>query len=637
MWSRSRYTRKPGSLSTRLGIVLRWPIGLVLISWRYLWRITPVYRRDDEGGPDDLPPPLPDGVDRENVQGLDDGYGPLLHRRYVVRLTGSRMTPEQAVARLAADPNSAAPEDAAVFVKSSEEGGDSSSGEMEVGDEYVVRMPGPWDGPVRVVHRTPTSFRFATLSGHLEAGQIEFRARCEDGESEPEFVFEIESWARPGDRVSHLLYNKLLLAKEIQLNLWTETCLGVVRNSGGRLQGGVRVHTRRVDDPLRPTSTRSRGGRRTSAEASRVGPGDGRLRAPSGDPAPATNVRKERIRWRSATTRSSPRHPTWAHGPAGDGGVARGPARQRRGRRRLLAAGPALRARRRRAHGRRPARRRDPRRALAREVPEEVPVDVDRAGRLADPEQLGVMERTDAIEGQDVGIDGGAASAEEAAVHVVDLGTDPDVRPAGPARPTCAAYPGDMADDRPARPGPLQWFWYALGGGLAPRYRDWVLRDTTAPGWWWRQIVRALVQAAPVGVVVGLLIPGSARDPPAGGLRRHLRRADLHRRLHRRGRRAPRDEGRLPAGLREGGAGRAEGAATRGRGAALRRSGIAAGDALSARAAARDLQDLRVEVHVGRLLAGRDQGEGRVDELLQQFAVDLQHRAPVRSSGSRSR
>ena len=63
---------------------------------------------------------------------------------------------------------------------------------------------------------------------------------------------------------------------------------------------------------------------------------------------------------------------------------------------------------------------------LAREVPEEVPVDLDRAGRLADPEQLGAMERTDAIEGQDVGIDGGAASAEEAAVHVVDLGADAD-------------------------------------------------------------------------------------------------------------------------------------------------------------------------------------------------------------------
>jgi Family of unknown function (DUF5709) len=63
---------------------------------------------------------------------------------------------------------------------------------------------------------------------------------------------------------------------------------------------------------------------------------------------------------------------------------------------------------------------------LARELPEDVPVDVDRAGRLADPEQDGALERTDAVEGFDVGIDGGAASAEEAAVHIVDLGEADD-------------------------------------------------------------------------------------------------------------------------------------------------------------------------------------------------------------------
>lgn len=223
--------------------MLRWPIGLALITWRYLWRITPVYRCDEEGGPDDLPSPLPDGVDRDGVQGLADGFGPLLHRRYTVRMVDPRKGPEQVVAQLATDPNSAAPEDAAVFVKA-KEGGDTSFGEMEVGDEYVVRMPGPWDGPVRVVHRTPTSFRFATLKGHLEAGEIEFRARCEGDD----LVFEIESWARSGDRLSNLIYNTLLLAKEIQLNLWTETCLGVARNTGGRLRGGVRVHTRRVED-----------------------------------------------------------------------------------------------------------------------------------------------------------------------------------------------------------------------------------------------------------------------------------------------------------------------------------------------------------------------------------------------------
>jgi len=31
----------------------------------------------------------------------------------------------------------------------------SGSMTMVVGDEYVVRMPGPWDGPVRVIERTP--------------------------------------------------------------------------------------------------------------------------------------------------------------------------------------------------------------------------------------------------------------------------------------------------------------------------------------------------------------------------------------------------------------------------------------------------------------------------------------------------
>jgi Domain of unknown function (DUF1990) len=225
--------------------VLRWPIGLLLVAWRYLWRVTPVHRRDEVGGLEDLPPALPDAVNTEGVQALADGYGPMLHRRYAVRVSAPRVGPEDLVAQLAAHPNSAAPEDAAVFVKVRGDGEEMDGEEMKVGDEYVVRMPGPWDGPVRVVHRTPTSFRFATLDGHLEAGEIEFRARCE----EDELVFEIESWARPGDRLSHLLYNTVLLAKEIQLNLWTETCLGVARNSGGRLCGGVRVLTRRVDCP----------------------------------------------------------------------------------------------------------------------------------------------------------------------------------------------------------------------------------------------------------------------------------------------------------------------------------------------------------------------------------------------------
>jgi hypothetical protein len=113
---------------------------------------------------------------------------------------------------------------------------------MAVGDEYVVRMPGPWDGPVRVIERTPTSFRFVTLEDHLEAGQIRFTAQ--GGEV---LEFRIESWARAGDRLSNLLYHHLRMSKEIQLHMWTSVLERAAELAGGRLTGGIEIRTRRVD------------------------------------------------------------------------------------------------------------------------------------------------------------------------------------------------------------------------------------------------------------------------------------------------------------------------------------------------------------------------------------------------------
>jgi hypothetical protein len=107
-------------------------------------------------------------------------------------------------------------------------------------------MPGPWDGPVRVTLVTPASFRFTTLSGHLEAGQIEFRALRDD-----ELLrFEIESWARSGDWLSNLLYHHLRMAKEVQLHMWTSFLERVAVLAGGRLTGGVEIISRRVEAPL---------------------------------------------------------------------------------------------------------------------------------------------------------------------------------------------------------------------------------------------------------------------------------------------------------------------------------------------------------------------------------------------------
>lgn len=234
----------------KIAILLRWPLGLGLVFWRYLWRTVPMHRAEEDGGPADLPPELPVELLDDKVQRLADGTGPLLHRRYRVRIEDTAMTPEDLLGAIAANPNVAAPSEFAVFRKIS-----GKRGSLRIGDEFVVRMPGPWDGPVRVVLADPTVFRLATLRGHLEAGQIEFRARRENAA----LAFEIESWARSGDRLSDLLYNGVGLAKEVQVAMWAHVCLRAAELANGRVAGGIDIHTRRLesvriagDDAIRP-------------------------------------------------------------------------------------------------------------------------------------------------------------------------------------------------------------------------------------------------------------------------------------------------------------------------------------------------------------------------------------------------
>ena len=227
------------TLTRRLTTAMRWPVGVSLTSWRYLWRTTPLYRSEVAGTwEQDSPPDLPSGVDREDVQWVSDGAGPHFHRSYSVAIEGSRLSAEELMAQVMADPDRAAPTEFATFQKLHGE-----PGALRVNDEFVVRMPGPWDGPVRVASTSPRSFRFVTLAGHLEAGQIEFRAS--NGER---LAFEIESWARSGDRLSELLYDRLRISKEVQFHMWTSFLERVVKLSGGRRAGGLRIHTRKVDD-----------------------------------------------------------------------------------------------------------------------------------------------------------------------------------------------------------------------------------------------------------------------------------------------------------------------------------------------------------------------------------------------------
>jgi hypothetical protein len=183
-------------------------------------------------------PELPAGVSAEEVQGPGDGSGPLFHRRYGTSIRECHLGPDELMEAIQRNPNAGAPTTFARFQRVHGEGD-----RLSVGDEFVVRMPGPWDGPVRVVAADHRSFRLATLAGHLEAGQIEFRV-APDGERR--LRFEIESWARSSTPSVNLLYHRLRMAKEVQAHMWISFLERVVGLSGGRMTGGIAMHTERV-------------------------------------------------------------------------------------------------------------------------------------------------------------------------------------------------------------------------------------------------------------------------------------------------------------------------------------------------------------------------------------------------------
>jgi hypothetical protein len=218
-----------------------WPIGIGLTSWDYMWRTTPMRRKEAPGSLPSILPELltyPPGVGHDEVQDHEDGAGPLFHRCYRTHIRNSTLSAEELMEKVQSDPNRTSPTKFARFHLT-----EGARGSLRVGDEFVVRMPGPWDGPVRVIDVRQQSFRLATLTGHLEAGQIEFRTRPE----RDVLVFEIESWARSSTPLVNLLYHRLRMAKEVQAHMWISFLERVVDLSGGRMTGGVEIETERIE------------------------------------------------------------------------------------------------------------------------------------------------------------------------------------------------------------------------------------------------------------------------------------------------------------------------------------------------------------------------------------------------------
>ncbi|MDO7886514.1 DUF1990 family protein [Hymenobacter cheonanensis] len=173
------------------------------------------------------------------AQPAAQGSGPELERRYYIDLERPRLTPAQLMAAVQADVPGFSPGLLADFERTR-----GQEGSLREGDEFHIRIFGPWNGSVRVTAVGPTFFELLTLEGHPEAGRIRFEVHPLDGRADA-LRFEIHSLARSRDGLVAFAYDTLGGGKLMQEATWVEFCERVAQTSGGQALGPVTVETTR--------------------------------------------------------------------------------------------------------------------------------------------------------------------------------------------------------------------------------------------------------------------------------------------------------------------------------------------------------------------------------------------------------
>ncbi len=180
------------------------------------------------------------------LQSRDDGVGPIVMRTYEVDIVDPVLEGRTLMADFRTDPDHFVPNLLAGFVR-----GDRPVRNLDVDDDLVVELPGPWNGPCTVDQVDDTSVTLATLNGHMEAGHVRFATLDSDGG----YTFQIRSWARAGDVGFALLHLGLPIGRELQTAMWCALCERAVAVSGGRRNGAFRVSTEILNESDPPMST----------------------------------------------------------------------------------------------------------------------------------------------------------------------------------------------------------------------------------------------------------------------------------------------------------------------------------------------------------------------------------------------
>ncbi len=236
-------------------------------GWRYLWSTTPVHRWEMSGSwRADAPPELPAGTDLDELQRFNEGVGPadapdLSHadRRLDVD------------ARAADGPDGGEPRRRRPLgVRDLPEGRGREGRLSTAATATWSECPGPGTARSESSPSDATSFRLATLPGHLEAGQIEFRASART-------TARSGSKSSPGPAAATGSATSSTPAfgspRRSSCTCGPRSCAGSSIWPRGRMEGGIVITTRVVPRPTRCPARDGRAIGPTRAGSRARGPG----------------------------------------------------------------------------------------------------------------------------------------------------------------------------------------------------------------------------------------------------------------------------------------------------------------------------------------------------------------------------
>lgn len=213
---------------------LGWLVGAPLAIFRFLRREIPIVEIDPAGTAAPLTTKDRDTAQRER----SDGVGPVVNRLFSATIRAPKLTADRLLAIIAADPNVIAPSEVLRFEKVRGE-----RGRLREADELLIRMAGPWNGPVEVTRRWDEGFRLTAKRGHPQLGQVEIRLRDQDDE----IAMEIQTRERAAG-LSFRALQRIGLIRRMQTYTWAE-----MLENAAQLAGGSRPERITVGSWLRPT------------------------------------------------------------------------------------------------------------------------------------------------------------------------------------------------------------------------------------------------------------------------------------------------------------------------------------------------------------------------------------------------